>query len=120
MKYFTDEEVKCNCGCNYMVNNEELFTMIDEARRRAGIPFVVNSWCRCKFHNKSIGGSPTSSHLVGDAIDIKFTGWQNLGIMLKALYSCGFDRILIYPEDMFIHVDIAPDKMKPITKIMKD
>ncbi len=71
MKYFTEDEMACNC-CGEVVHNKVLEDMIDSARTRAGIPFVVTSWYRCPRHNKSVGSKPTSSHIKGKAIDIKY------------------------------------------------
>lgn len=118
MKYFVDKEVECKCGCGYLVDNVVLFRMIDDARQLYGKPINPTSWCRCKDHNKKIGGSPTSSHLMGDAIDIPFKSWSDLGDMIHAMSKSGFRRILIYPKSKFVHVDISIDKPKLI-KIME-
>ena len=109
IKYFKDSEFECKCkNCGKNVNSE-LKIMLDTARGIAGIPFVVNSGARCEEHNAKVGGSKTSSHLTGLAVDIAV---QNIGVrykMLSALLQAGFNRIGI--ADTFIHVDI--DRNKP-------
>ena len=119
MRYFDTDEVSCNCKCGWFVHNDKLFEMIDEARMLANTPFKINSWCRCIEHNDNIGGSTTSSHIIGDAIDISYNNDTDLKHKIMGLLGAGFERILIYPKSKFIHVDIAPDKIKPIIKIME-
>ncbi len=83
---------------------------LDYARRLAGVPFRINSGYRCKTHNASrgVGGSETSSHLMGWAVDIRaITDYERFRI-LAALLSVGFKRIGV--RDDFIHVDNDPYK----------
>lgn len=93
--------------------------MIDRARTEAGVRFDVNSWCRCVNHNIKIGGSATSSHVLGEAIDISYKDDEDLHLKVKALHEVGFVRVLAYPKSMFIHVDISSEKKQPIFKIME-
>jgi hypothetical protein len=51
--------------------NSNLLYILDLARELYGSPIVLSSAIRCKKHNKDVGGSSTSSHLTGDAVDIK-------------------------------------------------
>ncbi len=37
-------------------------------------PLTVNSTCRSKGHNRSVGGAPKSKHLSGDAADFRVFG----------------------------------------------
>lgn len=111
MGYFKKSEFECPCGCGmgYDDMSLDLLEKIDNARRIAGVSFILNSAVRCPIHNKGVGGSPTSSHLTGDAVDIAcpFSG-QRFRI-IQGLLKAGFTRIGI-AED-FIHADI--DKNKP-------
>lgn len=86
--------------------------MLDEARKIAGIPFRINSGFRTIAHNKKINGSSNSSHLIGQAADIKITSSRNRFIILNALLQVGFTRIGIYEN--FIHVDNDPDKIQNV------
>ena len=107
MQYFKDSEFACKCGCSGNIK-PELLEKLHRAREIAGVPFVITSGYRCKEHNAKIGGSPTSSHLKGLAVDIRISN-QNDGKILKALYCAGFNRVGI-DENSFIHVDIDSDK----------
>jgi zinc D-Ala-D-Ala carboxypeptidase len=85
---------------------------LDEARERAGIPFVINSAYRAPEHNAKIGGKPNSSHLKGLAVDISVTNSRQRFIVLNALLEVGFTRIGI--ADTFIHVDLSTDKSQQV------
>lgn len=92
--------------------NQEFLLKLDEARERAGIPFVINSAYRSPEHNAKIGGKPNSSHLKGLAVDISVTNSRQRFIVLNALLNVGFTRIGI--ADTFIHVDLDNGKSKDV------
>lgn len=85
---------------------------LDEARERAGIPFVINSAWRSVEKNQECGGKPNSSHLKGLAVDISVTNSRQRFIVLNALLDVGFTRIGI--ADTFIHVDLDSEKSKEV------
>jgi len=114
--YFKQTEFECKCGCGLNNISPILFEMINKARHLAGIPFIVNSCVRCEKHNKNIGGSKTSSHLTGLAIDISAKGYETKYLIVDSLLKVGFKRILMYKT--FIHVDIDLAKTNPILKVM--
>lgn len=101
--YFNDEEKQCRCNCGKN-NADKAFTdKLNEARELADTPFVINSWSRCDEHNRAVGGSKTSSHLLGCAVDIKTTSLEQRYKILTALIKVGFTRIGV--AKTFIHVD---------------
>ena len=108
-KYFQPSEFDCKCGCGKNNIDPGLVAMLDEARGIAGFPFVINSGCRCDAHNAAVGGSVTSSHLVGLAVDIKCLNSHTRYKLIAALETAGFTRFGI--AKTFIHTDI--DKAKP-------
>lgn len=81
----------------------EFITWLQRARTLTGIPFNINSGWRCKQHNKDVGGSRNSSHLMGYAADIDIIGSSARFTIIGALLSVGFERIGI--ANTFIHVD---------------
>jgi uncharacterized protein YcbK (DUF882 family) len=113
MRFFKDNERQCKC-CGEVVSNPVLEEMIDNARKLAGIPFVVTSWYRCENHNEAVGGSPTSSHVTGKAIDIKYKNSVDLFKIVKALMGAGFTRIGINYNKKFVHCDIDMDKIQDV------
>lgn len=100
--YFTREEEWCQC-CHSGGLLPDFRDKLNNARELAGIPFVLNSAFRCTDHNKDVGGSCTSSHLVGCAVDIKCTDSRSRWLIVQALIAAGFNRIGIAKS--FIHVD---------------
>jgi zinc D-Ala-D-Ala carboxypeptidase len=99
------KEIEENMDANFL-------NKLDEARERAGIPFVINSAYRTPEHNAKIGGKPNSSHLKGLAVDISVTNSRQRFIVLNALLEVGFTRIGI--ADTFIHVDLDSGKSKEV------
>jgi len=106
MKYFQMREFECPCcGKNWM--NYDTLALLDEARGRAGIPFVITSGCRCEAQNNAIGGSSSSAHLVGRAADIRTTYSRERLRVVRGLLSVGFKRIGIYSGH--VHADDDPN-----------
>lgn len=72
LKYFKESEFLCKCdnsdcpGKEFLVLSDTV-TKLDKARDIFGEPIILNSAERCWAHNKAVGGSPTSSHLVEDS-----------------------------------------------------
>lgn len=116
MKYFNLKEFKCKCGCNENRINLRLVYMLDKARDRAKIPFLITSGYRCESHNKNVGGVKNSNHVKGLASDIRYRNSNELYLIVSSLLAVGFNRILIYPKRGFIHTDIS-NKYKNIIKI---
>ena len=81
---------------------------LDLARDIYGHPMIISSGFRTIEHNKSVGGSGSSSHLLGWAVDIHCETSRKRFLMLEALLDAGFSRIGI-GED-FLHVDADPEK----------
>ena len=117
VKHFKQEEFTCKCGCGFNNINDELVLLLDIARGLAKVPFSINSACRCEKHNKKVGGVKDSSHCKGLAVDIACNDDKRRFIIVSALISVGFNRIIIY--DTFIHVDIDMEKSNPILQIKK-
>lgn len=107
MRHFHIDEFRCNC-CDREEMRESTLAMLDEAREIAGVPFIITSGYRCKEHNQREGGSPTSSHMHGWAVDIKAGHSSARSQIVKGLIKAGFNRIGI--SEQFIHVDNDPQK----------
>jgi len=117
MTYFTNKELSCPC-CGMLFISDTFLSKLTEARILAGVPFAVNSACRCDAHNKEVGGSPTSSHLVSSthscvAMDIGVTSSAQRFKILAALIKVGFTRIGV--AKTFIHVDGDLAKSQEVT-----
>lgn len=83
MKYFTIKELcQSETAEKFNINNtptEEIEnrleilidTLLDPLREEWGSPIIINSGYRCPLLNKAVGGSKTSSHMSGWAVDMK-------------------------------------------------
>nr|DAE53173.1 MAG TPA: peptidase [Microviridae sp.] len=72
--------------------------------------FTITSAKRTIEQNKSVGGVPTSQHLVGEAIDFKPYGSTTYGRLLEHIHSYSdnvhpFDQLILYPT--FIHISFG-------------
>lgn len=105
--YFSDLELKCKC-CGQLEMEHSFMRDLHEARKIAQTPMAINSGFRCLTHNAAIGGSISSSHILGLAVDIKTVGSRERFVILNALIEVGFTRIGI--AKTFIHVDGDAEK----------
>lgn len=111
-KYFQPREFECKCGCGLNNMDPKLVALLDIIREHAGpppgTPLLITSGCRCRAHNKAEGGSPTSSHLTGHAVDIRaYSDATRFKIIASALLH-GVNRIGI--ARTYIHLDNDPTK----------
>lgn len=109
--YFTESEFKCKCGqCDkgYPDMEPVVISRLVDARHLAKVSFILTSAMRCVERNRVEGGSDTSSHLTGWAVDIKATSSATRFYIVRALLLAGFTRIGI--AKTFIHADCDPGK----------
>jgi len=90
----------------------EVLQMIDQARELFGKPVRINSGVRTEKRNQEVGGSKTSSHLKGYAIDVSCDNSADRFRLIEVLMLVGFNRLGI--AKTFIHVDNDPDKSKNV------
>lgn len=107
MNYFPEKELRCKCGCGAYDMDEMFMYYLNRVREVANIPFIITSGYRCPAHNEKVGGSKTSSHLIGKAVDISCTNSKDRHIMIENL-CFHFNRIGIGKD--FIHVDMDDNK----------
>ena len=79
-KNFSIGEFECKCGC--VMPDEVLYNVVKLANQLQTIrdviktPIQINSAYRCIKHNKAIGGSVSSQHILGKAADIVVRGYD--------------------------------------------
>jgi uncharacterized protein YcbK (DUF882 family) len=102
-----------------------LISVAQKIRDKYGVT-VVNSTYRTKAHNMSVGGSPVSRHLDGNACDLKI---QHYDKFLKDLQQFGMNidvfegritECVVY--DTFVHIATSNkgQKVKPVIGKMSD
>ncbi len=107
-KNFTSEEFECSCGCGANHIAPELVVMLQELRDLVGDAINVTSGVRCVDWNKQVGGSPTSSHVRGLAVDIHCESSESRYVLVYSALEAGFIRIGV--GSRFVHLDIDPTK----------
>lgn len=90
---------------NEITLNWEIVHKLEILRLWLQAPITINSAYRSPNHNKKVGGSPKSQHLLGNACDIKVKGYTpyEAGAYAKKL---GFTGVGIY--NTFTHIDLRP------------
>jgi len=71
---FSRDEFACKCGCGFDTVDAELVEVLQDVRDWAGARVAINSGCRCRDHNRAVGGVSGSQHLSGRAADIVVEG----------------------------------------------
>ena len=112
-KYFTRDEMTCQCGCGHCNMDEEFMRRLDKLRERCGFPFRIASGFRCDDHNAEVSttgeGGP---HTTGKAVDIMANASQRFSIIEKGLFpDIGITGI--GPAKTFIHLDTLTPEERP-------
>lgn len=113
IKYFNKSEFKCRCGeCDGGIMNKDLIYKLEDLRKQIRRPIVVTSGFRCTDYNRKIGGSRSSKHLTGRAVDFSIAGFNSSEKynVIKEIMDIGFNGIGI--GKTFIHVDTRPHEKK--------
>lgn len=106
--HFTEDDLKCSCGCGYFIKQPVLVIRLELLRLQLERPIIINSWCRCNKHNIKEGGKPTSSHLTGWAVDLRCPTLEYQQALAYWAVKCEFHRIGF--GKTFLHIDCDPLK----------
>lgn len=107
--YFSDNELKCRCGCGQSKMNNDFMKKVVALRKQAAFPFIITSAYRCPHHNETLGATGRQGpHTTGRAIDIKASGAQAYKLLQHAA-EFGFTGIGVKQvgshNGRFIHLD---------------
>lgn len=102
-----------------------LMVMLDDARGRAGVPFIIMSGLRSPIENEAAGGVDESAHLHGLAADLRVRDPYHAYQMIKGLLAAGARRLILgvklgeggltYHN---LHVDIDISKPSPLFSVV--
>jgi zinc D-Ala-D-Ala carboxypeptidase len=110
-RHFKASEFACKCGCGGKKISMELVEKLEKVRVLYGLPMKITSGYRCLEHNSKVGGSPGSSHIDGEAVDIECVDSGKRDILVGFLRG-QFTRMGIAQN--FIHVDVSKSKVSPV------
>ena len=87
-----------NAAPQDVIGNARKFAqlVLQPVREKIGMPFDVSSWYRSPALNKAVGGSATSSHITGMAVDFTIRG-------MTAQET--YEAVLVALKDMRIQFD---------------
>ena len=87
--------------------SRELIEVLQSIRNKLGSPININSGYRTQEHNKSVGGSINSAHLIGCAADISSPTVKAVEIarIAYALYGKKI-AIGLHTKENYVHIDI--------------
>lgn len=116
-KYFSEKEVKYSATAEkFKLNNEPTDThwanisqtldKLDLIREELGVPLRVNSWYRGEELNAKVGGSKTSDHCNGLAVDLTCGTIDAYNLTLKIEAACKKLGI-IYDQLIYEHSGIS-------------
>jgi uncharacterized protein YcbK (DUF882 family) len=116
--YFTEDELRCRCGCGQAKMEPEFMRKLVSLREKAGFPFHLTSAYRCPMFNEIVSltgrGGP---HTTGRAVDIALWGreahWLISNAAAHGMSGIGINQKGTYTQ-RFIHVDdLSNDKHQP-------
>ncbi len=77
-------------------------------------PIRINSWLRVDAVNKAVGGSPTSEHKDGAAVDFTCAAFGTPLEICRALLSVAwilnYNQLILEPS--WVHISFPPDGVK--------
>jgi zinc D-Ala-D-Ala carboxypeptidase len=109
MKYFNYSEFDSPdvVGSGKLMDKDFL-NKLDELREKFDKPIKINSGYRTENHNANVGGTPSSSHIKGLAVDIACNNSKDRFAIIDICLDLGINRIGV--AGTFIHIDVDPDK----------
>ncbi|MGL5428449.1 MAG: D-Ala-D-Ala carboxypeptidase family metallohydrolase [Cetobacterium sp.] len=117
--FYEKESVKSSTGDRLGIRNivpENLKKIVtytaarmDTIRLLLNVPCTINSFYRSQELNNAVGGSKTSDHMNGRAVD--FIPKMNLREAYNKIKNSGlsYDQLIIYPNQKFIHISFKDD-----------
>lgn len=91
-----------------LFNVQIMASFMEDVRNLLQRPIVVNSWFRSPALNKAVGGVPTSSHLLGLAVDFPVSSTEFRRVAQAKIIS--YDQAIYYTSRSFMHLGFKLDE----------
>lgn len=89
--------------------------VLEPVRAHFGKPISVTSGYRCARLNKAVGGSGTSQHCFGQAVDFHVVGVSDTAVAKWISDNLVFDQLILeFPPEGWVHVSYAPHPRKQV------
>lgn len=93
--------------CPVVFIDGELIRVLQGLRAVLGCPINVNSGYRTETHNKAVGGSTNSAHLLGKAVDISCGNIPAKKVAEIAYRTYGKQiAIGLHEKENYVHIDV--------------
>lgn len=107
---FTKNELECKCCAKFVLDSEMLialqgFRYYLNRRYKRNIRLIPTCSTRCEKHNKDVGGSKSSYHLTGQAVDLYSPDINHKQLYTEAVNCKLFSTVIRYDKSLFIHLD---------------
>lgn len=92
---------------------------LDKFRKLLGRPIQVSSWYRSSRVNRRVGGSDSSAHQSGLAVDImlkKGSSYKEFQKVMKS--SLSYDQLIYYPKRGHLHIGFRKNMKKERQQVM--
>jgi len=103
--HFRRSEFACRCGCGFDSVVPALVFLLEAIREHFDEALTINSACRCRSHNREVGGASGSRHLAGEAADIVVRGVEP-GVVADYCEELLDGRGGLGRYETFTHVDV--------------
>lgn len=102
MSFFKPEEFRMDGQIVFDRMNAAFLVKLAECRRLAGIAFAITSSYRSPEKNRAVGGSPSSMHLQGRAVDVVARNGVARWKIVRAALSLGLSVGIM---ENAVHID---------------
>lgn len=92
MNYFSDDELRCQCGCDQLKFDPIVLAKLNNIRKEYGKPMYVSSGYRCPEHPIEAKKKSPGEHTTGMCVDIACNGFD-AAILTKLAIEYGATRI---------------------------
>jgi len=102
MKYFSETEFVMGDEVVFDMMDADLLERLDALREAVNEPLYITSSYRDEDYNNAVGGSSTSMHLKGRAVDLACNNGTLRGKIVKNALNLG---LTVGVAKTFVHVD---------------
>ena len=114
MSYFTQDELRCKCGCGTYLFDDYALSELNKIREECGFPLPVSSGYRCAKHPVEAGKSKPGAPATGKAVDVAVE-LDKAHALLKVAFAHNVPRVGVNQKGImrFIHLDWCDDMPGP-------
>ena len=120
-------ETAARCGianqppADVVDNLRELAAQLERVQALLGHPLDISSGYRCPALNEAVGGSPTSQHCQGRAVDFECPAFGAPADIARAIAASdiAFDTVIL-EYGRWVHLSFAPAPRRRLLSIYED